>query len=76
MEAYLEKRVRAWLLDRDRLRADKQKLYPLGKPSEQDILNILAVLDWPEYRHWHSNIETGASVMWCEMSIRRAKSQP
>lgn len=65
-------RVRKWLVNPYRLRLDRQHVYPLGKPSEQDIEDVLAVMEWPEYRHWQSSPEQGASVVWAELNLHKA----
>ena len=71
MSKELEQKVRNWLLDPRRLSADKKRVFPLGKPCAQDIEDVIALLDWPENKHWHSNIEMGASVVWGELAMRR-----
>ena len=68
------RRVREWLLDSSRLRLDRFKVYPLGKPSEQDIEDVIAVLEWPEHTHWRSCLEQGASVVWGELAARRLRT--
>lgn len=73
-EATWKRRARTWMLDPERIHMDRQKSYPLGKPSAQDVEDILAVMEWDtfirESRYMPENV---ASRVWCLLNIWRAQ---
>ena len=52
-----EKEVRAWLLDKERIRLSRDRY----TPNEQDLLCVLDILEYPEYA-WATENEHAARV--------------
>lgn len=62
--------IRAWLFDSERIRVSRSRKVP----SEQDIQDVLALLNWPEHEHYLENEHTariGASVMLGYLELGR-----
>lgn len=64
--------VREWLLDRERIRLSRSKRVP----SEQDVQDVLALLEWREHAHYLSSehaARMGASILlawkWSNKSV-------
>lgn len=61
-------RVRDWLMNKERIRQTRDRY----QPTEQDVEDVLALLDWPEYRQEYAETpEMGASILLTELRLIR-----